>query len=321
MPLPRTTWVGVFSHLQGSVILSIWPKVLACSLFALLVSLVQLRGIQVSWPVETSIVPTLVLGLLLVFRTNTAYERFWEGRKAWGTLINSSRNLVRLMVVAIADSEQNSSIDLATLEPQTFNPEQLEEARREKREALRLVAAFSYGLKQHLRGEAIDPAVLPLVSPQLAVRLQKSPHVPLDIAYELGSYLQKSFDKGRVSVYQLSDLHRLLDTLVDVVGICERILKTPVPMAYSIHLRQLLFVYCLTIPFVFVDEFGLWTAIVVGLVAFTVFGIEEIGLEIENPFGRDPNDLPLDGICAGVKEHVEGVLRMPRLVEDADMGI
>ncbi|MEM9567547.1 MAG: bestrophin family ion channel [Cyanobacteria bacterium P01_E01_bin.34] len=313
MPLPRTTWVGVFSHLQGSVILSIWPKVAVCSAFAFAVSLAQLNGLQMSWPVEGSIVPTLVLGLLLVFRTNTAYERFWEGRKAWGTLINTSRNLVRLMVVAISDSAPDAASN-----PQKFEPETLEHARREKREALRLVAAYSYGLKQHLRGEAIDPAVLPLVPPQLAVRLEKSPHVPLEIAFELGSYFQKSFGKGRVSVYQLSDLHKLLDQLVDVLGICERILKTPVPMAYSIHLRQLLFIYCLTIPFVFVDEFGLWTAIVVGLVAFTVFGIEEIGLEIENPFGRDPNDLPLDGICAGVKEHVEGVLRTPRLVEDVD---
>ena len=232
-----------------------------------------------------------------------------------GALINTSRNLVRLMVVAISDVGSDASSDPQKLAPEPFDFEKLEEARREKREALRLVAAFSYGLKQHLRGEAIDPAVFPLVSPQLAMRIEKSPHVPLEIAYELGNYFQDSFGKERVSVYQLSDLHKLLNTLVDVVGICERILKTPVPMAYSIHLRQLLFAYCLTIPFVFVDEFGVWTAIVVGLVAFTVFGIEEIGLEIENPFGRDPNDLPLDGICAGVKEHVEGVLRMPRLVD------
>ena len=76
--------MGVFSHLRGSVIVAIWPKVAVCSGFALAVSLAQLNGLQVSWPVESSIVPTLVLGLLLVFRTNTAYERFWEGRKAWG---------------------------------------------------------------------------------------------------------------------------------------------------------------------------------------------------------------------------------------------
>ena len=306
MLTPRSTWGGFIVNLQGSVIPSIWTKVAVSSGFAFGVSLVDYFVWDVSWPVETSIVPSLVLGLLLVFRTNTAYERFWEGRKAWGTLINTSRNLARLMVVAIADSEPILSA----------NSLESEREWQQKREALQLLAAFSYGLKQHLREEEIDPAMVPLVSPQLAVRLEKSPHVPLEIAYELGSYLQGCFERGRVSVYQLSDLHRLLDGLVDVVGICERILKTPVPMAYSIHLRQLLFAYCLTIPFVFVDEFGMWTAIVVGLVAFTVFGIEEIGLEIENPFGRDPNDLPLDGICAGVKEHIEGVLRMPRLVED-----
>ncbi len=166
MPLPRSTWVGVFSHLKGSVILAIWPKVAVCSGFALAVSLAQLWGLRLSWAVETSIVPTLVLGLLLVFRTNTAYERFWEGRKAWGTLINTSRNLVRLMVVAIADSAPDSS---------EYDSEMSEAARWEKREALRLVAAFSYGLKQHLREEAIDPAVLLLVPPWAEAPTTASP--------------------------------------------------------------------------------------------------------------------------------------------------
>ena len=233
--------------------------------------------------------PSVVLALLLVFRTNTAYERFWEGRKAWGDAINASRSLARLMMVAIVAKDV--------------------EAERKKREEIRLLAAFGFSLKQHLRDEAIEPAMVPLMSPQFAQNLQKSNHLPLEILYELGSYMQSCYQQQQVNLYQLTDLHHLLDTLTDVVGTCERIIRTPVPMAYSIHIRQLLFVYCLTIPFVFVEEFGLWTAAVVGLVAFTVFGIEEIGLEIENPFGHDPNDLPLDRICGRILDYIESLLR------------
>ena len=288
MPTPRSTWGGFLFNLHGSVIPAIWPKVLVSGGFAFGVSLVDRFVRDVAWPVETSIVPSLVLGLLLVFRTNTAYERFWEGRKQWGQLVIASRNLVRLMAVAIAERDVGGV--------------------QRKREAMRWVAAFGYGLKQHLREEAIDPQMLGLVLPQLAVRLRRSHSVPLELLFELGGYFQGCYRRQLVSMYQLSDLHRLLDILSEVVGSCERILKTPVPLAYSIHLRQLLYAYCLTIPFVFVDEFGLWTPVVVGLVAFTVFGIEEIGLEIENPFGHDPNDLPLDGICGGVREYVESVV-------------
>ena len=186
---------------------------------------------------------------------------------------------------------------------------------------MRWVAAFGYGLKQHLRGEDIDPEMKRLVSSQLLVRLQGAQSVPLELLLELGGYLQGCYGRRQVTLYQLSDLHRLVDSLSEVVGSCERILTTPVPLAYSIHLRQLLYVYCLTIPFVFVDEFGLWTAVVVGLVAFTVFGIEEIGLEIENPFGRDPNDLPLDGICGGVREYVELVVRRCGVGQEKRLGL
>jgi ion channel-forming bestrophin family protein len=97
--------------------------------------------------------------------------------------------------------------------------------------------------------------------------------------------------------------------MVDSLGGCERILKTPIPLAYAIHLKQLLLIYCFTLPFQFVNQLEWWTAAVVILVSFTLFGIEAIGLEIENPFGNDPNDLPLDAICANIASNIDALIQ------------
>jgi ion channel-forming bestrophin family protein len=96
--------------------------------------------------------------------------------------------------------------------------------------------------------------------------------------------------------------------MVDCLGGCERILKTPIPIAYSIHIKQLLLIYCLSLPFQVVNDLDWWTAPVVCVISFTVFGIEAIGIEIENPFGRDPNDLPLDNICKTMQTNIEELI-------------
>lgn len=102
----------------------------------------------------------------------------------------------------------------------------------------------------------------------------------------------------------------MLNGLVDYLGGCERILKTPIPLAYAIHLKQLLLIYCLTLPFQFVSQLEWWTAPIVALMGFTLFGIEEIGIEIENPFGRDANDLPLDQICETMKRNIDDLITL-----------
>jgi len=130
----------------------------------------------------------------------------------------------------------------------------------------------------------------------------------------IGEYLQQEFERNCINSYQLTAMLKLLDTMVDVLGGCERILKTPIPVAYSIHLKQLLLIYCLTLPFQLVTELTWWTAPIVGVISFTVFGIEQIGIEIENPFGFDDNDLPLETICQTIKINIEELINfIPRI--------
>ena len=285
-------WFRAMFTLRGSVMGVIWRRILLCGVFGLFISLLYALGIQqVSQPLFSSLVPSVVLGLLLVFRTNTAYERFWEGRISWGSTVNASRNLVRQMLVAV---ESRDEIE-----------------RDRKAAAIRLVAAFAIAMKQHLRCEPLYWDELQgLLTPRQYEVLQSVHHPSLEIAVWIDDYLQQQRRQERLDPYQLVSIMQIMGRLIDALGVCERILKTPVPLAYSIHLRQLLLIYCLALPFPMVAEFGWLTGPLVALVSFTLLGIEAIALEIENPFGHDPNDLPLDSICAAIRSNMENLIEL-----------
>ncbi len=290
MKLPQIKGFPLIFKLKGSVIPAILNPVSCSGLFSLIVSILYRLGYPVSWPVLEGLVPTIVLGLLLVFRTNTAYDRFWEGRKAWGTLVNSVRNFSRQIWVAVDET----------------NPEDASV----KADNVRLLVAFAIATKLHLRNEPINQELEGLVSPKQYKKLQGMNHPPLEIAFWVGDYLQKQYRLNKLNIYQLTTMVKLLDTMVDALGSSERILKTPMPLAYAIHLKQLLLIYCLALPFQMVSTLNLWTAPVVALISFTLFGIEKIGIEIENPFGYDSNDLPLDSICAVMRLNIEDLISL-----------
>lgn len=286
----RNTWLQLALRLRGSVIPGILPRVLFCGFFGILISILYPFGLPVHWPILSSLVPNLVLGLLLVFRTNTAYDRFWEGRKLWGNLVNTTRNFTRQVWVAVAEKE-----------PQD---------KEEKIANLRLIVAFAVALKLHLRKQPVNEELAALMGSDRFAQLKTMNHPPLEIAFWLGDYVQERHSRGYLSIYQLSDMMKLLDKMVDVLGGCERILKTPIPLAYAIHIKQLLLLYCLALPFQLVNDLHWGTGPVVALISFTLFGIEEIGLEIEDPFGCDPNDLPLDAICTTMLRNVEDLISL-----------
>jgi ion channel-forming bestrophin family protein len=289
LTIPKLSWFATALKLKGSVIPAVTSKVLLCSGFGILISVLADWKWVSGWPTLGNVVPSIVLGLLLVFRTNTAYERFWEGRKAWGTLVNTVRNLTRRIWVFVEET----------------NPSD----RAHKVEVLKLVVGFAIAMKLHLRQEALGQELQSWIGDRQTA-LQDTHNPPLMLAFWIEDYLQQQYQNRRIDLYQVTTLNALLDTMVDTLGACERILKTPMPMAYAIHLKQLLLIYCLLLPFQMVGEIGYWTGPIVGLVSFTLFGIEEIGLEIENPFGLDDNDLPLDEICRTMGTNVEHLMKL-----------
>ena len=292
----RPPWFKIALQVRGSVIPSIWPRVLLCGGFGVFISLLHFFNLPVSMPILSSIVPSIVLGLLLVFRTNTAYERFWEGRKAWGTLVNNVRNLARQIWVAIEEKD----------------PQDIEV----KKSVLRLLPAFAVALKLHLRQEAVNPELEPFMSPAQYQKLKSMNNPPLEIAFWIEDYMHEQYERNCLDVYQLTGMNQLLNSMIDVLGGCERILKTPIPLAYAIHLKQLLLLYCLALPFQMVKDLTWGTGLVVALISFTLFGIEEIGIEIENPFGHDDNDLPLNNICAAMQRNMDDLISLSPSVHE-----
>jgi ion channel-forming bestrophin family protein len=303
MPSSKNHWLGLALRIKGSVIPSIGSQVLLCAAFSVLISALHYFKVPVAQKSLGNAIPAIVLGLLLVFRTNTAYDRFWEGRKAWGSITNNIRNLARSILLAI--DERNN------------------EDRTRKVAMLRLLPAYAIATKLHLRGIGVNEELTVDLSPAQMAQLAKVQSPPLEIAFWLGDYLQSEQRRGTIGPYQMSELQGMVATLVDMLGACERILRTPMPIAYAIHLKQLLLLYCLLLPLQLVGDLGWWTAPIVALVSFTLFGIEAIGVEIENPFGSDPNDLPLDTICSNIQRTIEDTIKydIPPLIPERDVDV
>jgi putative membrane protein len=282
------TWLRVALKFRGSVLPVVLPRTILCGMFGLLISFLYDLGIPISAPPALASLISVVLGLMLVFRTNTAYERFWEGRKLWGSINNAIRNLARQIWITVLESQPGD--------------------RNEKIAVLHLLAAFAVATKLHLRQEPVNEELESLLSLNQGTKLKLMNNPPLEIALWIQDYLQQQYYRNALNIHQLTGMQQLINGLVDHMGGCERILKTPIPMAYAIHLKQVLLVYCLTLPLQFVNELNWWTGLLVALISFTLFGIEEIGIEIENPFGRDPNDLPLDAICETIKRNIADLI-------------
>jgi putative membrane protein len=289
-------WLQVTLRLERSLIPVIFPWVLFCGVYGFLVSILYYFGLPVAFSEKSGVLTNAVLSfnigftLLLVFRTNTAHARFWEGRQLWGALVNTVRNVTQGIYIVVK--------------------EKLPQDRVEKEAILRLVVAFTISMKLHLRAEPLDAQLASLMSEIQYFKLKETNHPTLQIAFWIRDYLQYQHDRNCLNIYQLTNLHNSLDDMIDNLGGCERILKTPLPLIYTIKLRELLIIFCLILPLEIVRNLTWWTGIIMAFVSFTLLSIEQIGAEIEEPFGHDPNDLPLDGICNTMLRNVEELIKL-----------
>jgi putative membrane protein len=214
----------------------------------------------------------VALGMLIVFRTNTAYNRWWDARSHWGVLINASRNLARAGAAYAAPAD-----DLA-----------------------RLIAAYPIAVKQKLRGSSNFEELSGLVPGRLYEKLVKAQDPPGVLARALSDWIQRRQAEGRLQPLQAVHLEELVAMLVDQQGGCEKIRRTPLPFVYAALIKQVLLLYLVTLPFVLVARMGFAAPLVIAVVSLGMLGIEDAGVEIENPFGEDPNSLPLEGLCATI---------------------
>lgn len=281
----RKSWFRALFRLNTSILPDVWEKSLFFGFFTFVIYILNHFGLPLNKSSLTSLIPTIVLSLLLVFRTNSANERFWEGRKLWGMIINTLRNLTWQIWINVKEVDGDD--------------------RQRKIATLKLLTVFAISTKNHLRGEDINDEVKPFLSLNQYHHLQTSQHIPLQIAAYLGEYLREEYQRHNLDRYQLIAMQQLINILIDMVGGCERILKTPIPHSYNIHLQQFLFFYCLLLPFQSIEALK-WISIpFVSIVSYVLYGIEAIANEIENPFGLDENDLPLDQICQNINQNIQ----------------
>jgi putative membrane protein len=282
-------WTDHLFDIRGSLVKEISGRVLLCVGWSAVVVLIHTRYTNVSIPSLLHTLVGLPLGLLLVIRTNSSYDRFWEGRKLWGGIVNEARNLIRSASVHF-QKEPDLLVRLA-----------------------RWTAVFPWAAVKALRGE---PGLGPLekdLSPSEAREVSTAQHPALAVAVEMSRCLDEGRRRGAISDIIQTSLDQNVQQLVDYLGGCERIRKTPLPFAYVVHLRRALLLYCLTLPFALVDTFGWTTVLDVALISYTFFGIEEIGVEIEGPFGYDHNDLPLEDICETIHNNVLALAGIEKL--------
>jgi ion channel-forming bestrophin family protein len=226
----------------------------------------------------------LVLGLVLVFRTNTAYDRWWEGRRLFGSLTNSSRNMaIKLTAILPADDHES------------------------RRFFAQMIPNFYFALKEYLR-DGVKVEELQLEGLDYASALSQANHVPTFIATQLQKRLMQMLNEGKIRGSQYRTLSDDLNVFMDVSGACERILRTPIPISYSIFIKQVIIIYLLTMPFSMISSLGYYTVPLVMFTTYVLAGIELLAEEIEDPFGTDPNDLDTDGMARGIRMGVQNIL-------------
>jgi ion channel-forming bestrophin family protein len=296
MSANKTSWFRVALQLKGSVIPVIFPRILLCSGFGFFVSLINYYGYslpeQIFGSVISNVAYNLVLGLLVVFRTNTAYDRYWEGRKTWGGIVVNILNLGR-------------KIQLAVLEIEPVD-------KHNKAAALKLLGAFAIATKLHLRQQPVNSELEALVTQSQYLQLKEVKNAPLKIAFWIGEYLKQQQLENRLTMDEFLPMNTSLDSMVEALMGCDRILKTPMPLAYAIYLKRLLLIYCFVLPLQLVHNLNWWTALIVAIISFILFGIEEIGDQIEDPFGNDANDLPIDEICTTAIKNLDDLIAVSR---------
>jgi ion channel-forming bestrophin family protein len=275
-------WRSHFFDLRGSLVLEIAYRVGMVGLAAVAVSIAYHYHTDVAISDKPHSLIGPALALLLVFRTNTANDRYWEGRRLWGGIVNTTRNLRRKVDTLLRDEPATASL------------------------ITEWTVAWVYAARNHLVAEAnIGPASqLPAEAQTRALAAQ---HIPVHIAAQMSDAIEAARRRGVLSDIQQQMLEADVGALIDLLGGCERIDTTPLPYAYAVHLRRALVLYCFTLPFALVNAFGEWTVLVSLIVSYVLLGIEEIGTEIEGPFGRRHNDLPLDALC----QRLEANLRNP----------
>jgi putative membrane protein len=284
------SWLSLIFHSYSrQVMKTLTPVIVFMGLFSfgfcyIILDVYELEEHELHSTVAMHSLVGIVLGLFLVFRTNTAYDRWWEGRKHWGLLVNNTRNLSHKLNAFLDRSDSDNRNWFAKMIPN-----------------------FVFSTKEHLRrGVKMDE--LEMADANFNDRLKGVKHIPNRLSSMLYERVNNLYKDKKLSGNQLYIVDKELKQFSDILGACERIKNTPIPYSYTMYIKKFIFIYILTLPFGFVTIAGYMTVPIVILISYVLLSVELIAEEIEDPFGNDVNDLPTDELSLKIKDNVKEIL-------------
>ncbi|MGL4407024.1 MAG: bestrophin family protein [Zoogloea sp.] len=282
---PRPHWLRLLFVRRGSILGQILPQWLF--IIGLSVLVVAGRGWLATHQLNLTATPFSLMGVALAiflgFRINASYDRYWEARKLWGQVLIDGRNLARKLLTCCEPGPRQRGLVLA-------------------------IAAFAATMRNQLRGQPWHQGTEGLLSFELRQNLSGMENCPQAILLWIGRQLAQLRRRGDLAPMLAPTLEDSLDKLSLAWGGCERIGATPLPFSYTVILHRSAYLYCILLPLGLVQTVGAMTPLVVAFVAYTFFTLEAFSHEIEDPFGRAANDLPLDALVTGIEASLKQML-------------
>ena len=286
-------WFGIiFRFHKADTIRKLFPLLVFIALYSWLIAFLETEVFPITDKSFVRNLPIMhnllgfAISMLLVFRTNTAYDRWWEGRKLWGSLVNNSRNLAMKLSVMLPKE----------------NTEQRAFFRK-------IIPAYAYALHNHLRSEKTRTALFENADhAPIFNQIDQEKHVPNQVALLIYNHIRQLYHDKQIDGNQLIILNTELQSFTDICGACERIKNTPIPFSYSVFLKKFIFIYIITLPIGYVFNLSYYVIPVVVFIFYVLASLELIAEEIEDPFGGDDNDVPTDKIAQNIHKHVAELL-------------
>ena len=289
---PRTWFKFILTFHKEDTFRKLLPMIIAISVYAFGVACFEFlwwRITENSYLKNLSLLHNLlgfVLSLLLVFRTNSAYDRWWEGSIHWSELVNTCRNLAMKMNAILSPDNRSDRLFF-----------------------LQSIPLFAFKLRDHLRASTdFTPINLNIYHPELA-EFDNMKHEPMQILSIMYNRVYALEAEKKINGDQLQSIYVDVEKLNNIYGACERIKNTPIPSAYSIFVKKFVYIYIMTLPFGFIFSLGFYVVPVVAFVYYVLASLEMIAEEIEDPFGDDANDIPTNTIVVTIKQNVEDLLK------------
>lgn len=282
---PKEWFSFIFQFHKGDTFRKLLPIMIGIGVYSWLIAYLELEYWQLSQNSHVKNITVMhtmlgfVISLLLVFRTNTAYDRWWEGRKAWGALVNNSRNLAMKLSVILKDKEDKDYFR-------------------------KFIPAYAAILNQHLKNVDVNHELFD----DSTLSADHYKHKPNQIAKNIISKIHELYAANKITGDQLITLNPEVQSFTDICGVCERIKNTPIPYSYSAFIKKFIFLYVMTLPFGYVFQLGYYVIPIVVMIFYVLASLELIAEEIEDPFGNDPNDLPTEKIADNIRKNIEELI-------------